>query len=102
MFIGWVGFLNKFRTTFREDLGVEMMEDEWEKSTEKDFPSPSASMCFKVPFNHDRFTYPRHYGLCGLAWFCTEAEIQKLTASQKKLNSVIIFNNSLNGCDRSF
>lgn len=100
--MGWVSFFNKFQTTFREDLGVEMMEDEWEKSSEKDFPSPSASMCSKVPFNHDRFTYPRHYGLCGLAWLCTEAEIQKLTASKKNLNSIMIFNNSLNGYDRSF
>lgn len=35
MFMGWGGFLNIFQTTWREDLGVKMMEDEWGKAQSK-------------------------------------------------------------------
>lgn len=47
--MGWVGFLNKFRTTFREDLGVEMMEDEWEKAQKKTFPHQVLQCALKSP-----------------------------------------------------
>lgn len=35
MFMGWGGFLNIFQTTWREDLGVKMMEDEWGEAQSK-------------------------------------------------------------------